>query len=325
MAEGARLLSEYPGKLGSRVRIPLSPPKFAKQILARSRPPPKAERWGRQDAFFPLKAKQHIKQAIIPAAGLGTRMQFLAKGQPKEMFPIGGRPMISYTIREAALSELQELYIVINASKDSLRAYLESEDLQRAIRSEKRGHDISPPRLTFIDQTIPAGSGDAIYRTRELIGDNPFALMMPDFVFFGLTPPLSQMFPLFERFGCDVIGLLPLQGKEAEGFGNVGIIQGEEQEPGVVSVHSLSSKVSDPLILKKDEQILKAAPRWILGPHFFSYLAKTKREDEWDDTPALQMLCRGREVLGMILEGRGFDMGNPVGFQAAEAFVRGES
>ena len=280
--------------------------------MARSHPLPKAERWIRQHTFFPLKAKQQIKKAVIPAAGLGTRMQYLSDDQPKEMLSIGGRPIISYTIQEATLSGLKELYIVINTRKDDLRRYLESEDMKKRI---------SPLRLTFIDQPTPAGSGDAIYRARELIGDEPFALMMPDFVLFGDTSVLDQMIPLYERFGCDIVGILSVRGKEAEGFGNVGIIQGEEVEPRIVAVHSLSDKVSGPLMLRKDESVLKAVPRWILGPHFFSYLERTKEKDEWDDTPALQLLCTEREVKGKILEGGGFDIGNPLGYQAVGVFA----
>jgi UTP--glucose-1-phosphate uridylyltransferase len=315
MAEGARLLSEYPGKLGSRVRIPLSPPIFLQ-----------SKKIGeiRRDVFFPLKAKRQLTKAIIPAAGMGTRMQPLTQGLPKEMLPIGGRPMIFYTIHEAALSGLKELYIVINKRKDALRRFLESEDVKRYLR-EGHGQNIPPLRLTFIDQPTLLGSGDAIYRAKELIEDEPFALMMPDFIFFGNTPALAQMIPLYERCACDIVGLMHLRGKETKGFGDVGIVQGEEGEPGIVLVRSLSGKVSGPLMLKEDEQILKAAPRWIIGPHFFSYLEKTKGEKEWDDTPALHMLCEKNEVVGRILEGRGFDVGNPVGYKAAEAFVRGES
>ena len=261
-----------------------------------------------------------ITQGIIPAAGMGSRMQPLAQGRSKEMLTIGGRPMIFYAIQESALSGLEELYIIINKSKDTLRRYLESEDVKRDIQ-EDRSQNIPHLRLTFINQPTPVGSGDAIYRVRELIGDEPFALMMPDFIFFGDTPALRQLIPLYERFGCDIGGVLLLQGKETEGFGNVGIVQGEEREPGIVSVRSLSSKVSDPLILKKGERILKTVPRWILGPHFFSYLKSTKGEGEWDDTPALQLLCTEREVRGKVLDGRGFDVGNPVGYQAAEAFT----
>ena len=106
---------------------------------------------------------KRITKAIIPTAGMGTRVQSLTKDQPKEMLPIGGRPMISYAVQEATLSGLKELYIVVNARKASLRRYLESEALQGALRSEKRYGDISLPRLTFIDQPSPVGSGAVSY------------------------------------------------------------------------------------------------------------------------------------------------------------------
>jgi len=230
--------------------------------------------------------------------------------------------MISYAIQEAALSGLEELYIVINEHKSALRRYLESEDLAEAIRSDWRGQAVLLPTLTFVDQPMPLGSGEAIYRARALIGEEPFALMMPDFIFFGRTPALAQMIPLYERFDRDIVGLIEVRGKEAEGFGNVGIVQGPEQEPGIVAIQGMSEKIPNPLILREEERVLKAVPYWILGPHFFDYLERTRATDggEWDDTPALQLLCKERKVLGKILEGRGFDAGNPLGYEAAQAF-----
>jgi UTP--glucose-1-phosphate uridylyltransferase len=269
-----------------------------------------------------LKAIKQLRKAVIPAAGLGTRVQALTKGLAKEMLPIAGRPMISYVIQEAALSRLEELYIVINERKAAVRCFLESADLQRAIQREGQDQRISVPRLTFVDQPEPLGTGDAIYRAREFIGDEPFALMMPDFVFCGDTPALGQMIPLYERFDKDIVGLIQVSGKEAEGFGNVGMVQGKEQEAGVVAISGITGKGTGPLILSEEEQVLKAVPRWIIGPHFFEYLERTKaHQGEWDDAPALQMLCKAREVLGLILDGRGFDAGNPVGYEAAEAYA----
>ncbi len=252
---------------------------------------------------------------------MGTRVQEITQGLPKEMLPIGGRPMIFYTIQEAALAGLEELYIVVNEHKPALRQYLESEDLTKAIRFDQRGQGSSLLSLTFVDQPLALGSGEAVYRAREFIGDEPFALMMPDFVFFGRTTALSQLISLYERFERDIVGLIELRGKEAEGFGNVGIAQGQEPEPGIVAIRAITGKNTGPLILREGEQVLKACPRWILGPHFFAYLERTKGEGEWDDTPALQMLCAEREVFGRILDGRGFDTGNPVGYEAARAYA----
>jgi len=97
-------------------------------------------------------------------------------------------------------------------------------------------------------------------------------------------------------------------------------VQGQELEPGIVAIRDITGKNAGPLILREGEQVLKAVPRWILGPHFFAYLERTKGEEEWDDTPALQMLCTEMEVFGQILAGRGFDVGNPVGYEAAEVY-----
>ena len=252
---------------------------------------------------------------------MGTRVQEMTHGLPKEMLLIGGRPMISYAIREAALSGLEELYIIINEHKTILRRFLESEELASAIRSGQPGKAVSLPCLTFIEQPLPLGSGEAIFRARALIGEEPFVLMMPDFVFFGRTPTLAQIIPIYERLDGDIVGLIELRGKEAEGFGNVGIVQGQEGRAGVVAIHALSDKMTTPLIVREGDQVLKAVPCWILGPHFFAYLEKTRGEGEWDDTPALQMLCTERAVFGRILDGRGFDVGNPVGYEAAAAYA----
>jgi UTP--glucose-1-phosphate uridylyltransferase len=273
------------------------------------------------DQRVTLKAKKQLRKAVIPAAGMGTRVQEMTHGLPKEMLPVGGRPMISYAVQEAALSGLTELYIIINKHKAALRHYLESADLAKAVLSDFRGRKISLPSLRFIDQPLPLGSGEAIFRAREFIGDEPFALMMPDFIFFGDTSGLAQMIPLYERSERDTVGLIEVRGKEAQGFGNVGIVQGEKQEPGVIAIQGVSGKTSQPLILGEEERVLKAAPRWILGPHFFAYLERAKGQEEWDDTPALQMLCAEREVFGCILDGKGFDIGNPVGYTAAEAYA----
>jgi len=260
---------------------------------------------------------QKVKRAVIPAAGLGARLYPMTKVRPKEMLPIGGRPMISYAVLEAARSGLEEVYVVINKRKDSLRHYLEQGECEKDIQ-EGGGEGISFPRITLVDQPAPLGSGEAIYRTKEMIGEEPFALMMPDFVPLGSHPALAQMIPVYERFQQDTVGVLTLGAREARGFGNVGILQATQLEQGIVRVHSFSGKSNGPLIVEEGETILKLAGRWILGPHFFTYLARVRGgKEEWDDAPALQAISQERTVIGKILEGRGFDVGNPIGYRAA--------
>jgi UTP--glucose-1-phosphate uridylyltransferase len=121
----------------------------------------------------------------------------MKEGTPKEMLPLGGCPMINYAMREAALSGLKHLYIVINKRKLSLRRYLESDKMEIDLQREISADRIPVPRITFIDQPEPFGSGEAIYRAKVMIGEEPFALMTPDFFLFGSSPALRQVMPLY--------------------------------------------------------------------------------------------------------------------------------
>ncbi len=185
---------------------------------------------------------QKVKKGVIPAGGLGTRLYPMTKVQPKEMLPVRGRPMIYYTVFEAALSGLEEIYIVINERKDSLRHYLEWGELEKDLKEGGGGDRICSPHITFVDQPAPLGSGEAIYRTKEMVGEEAFALMMPDRLFFGSYPALTQMIPVYENFKQDILGVLALDAREAEGFGNVGILQATELEQGIVEIHGFSDK-----------------------------------------------------------------------------------
>jgi len=246
-----------------------------------------------------------ITKAVVPAAGLGTRLHPMTEERPKEMLPIGGRPMIYYAMREAALSGLEHIYMVVNKQKPSLRTYLESGQFE-------------DQHITFIDQPVPLGSGEAIYRIKGMIGEEPFALMMPDFLLYGPSSALSQMMPLYERFEQDIVGVVRIGKTEAEGFGNVGIFQPTPWEKDMVIVRDVSKKVKDPLVLKEGETIYKTIGRCILTPHFFSYLEKVRpMQGDWDDAPAFRAMCEERKVIGKILKGKGFDVGNPIGYRAA--------
>lgn len=261
---------------------------------------------------------QRVKKGVVPAAGLGTRLYPISEAQPKEMLPIGGRPMIYYTVLEAALSGLEEMYIVVNEQKDSLRRYLERGELEKDLQEQGEGSRIYSPHITLVDQPALLGSGEAIYRTKDMLGEEPFALMMPDRLFFGFYPALTQMIPVYGRFRQDILGVLTLGAREAEGFGNVGILEATELEQGIVEIHGFSEKLEGPLILKEGETVLKHAGRSILGPHFFTYLERIRGGiEEWDDTPAVQAMCREGQVIGKVLEGTGFDVGNPIGYRAA--------
>jgi UTP--glucose-1-phosphate uridylyltransferase len=267
-----------------------------------------------------------VIKAVIPAAGRGTRLYPIAKNQPKETLPIGGKPMIFYALFEAARAELHEVYVVVSREKEPLCRYIQEGAFEKDLMEGSGKSIVCMPRIILLDQPDPLGSGDAVYRARDMLGDEPFALMMPDFFLYGPRPPLIQMIPVYERFGHITAGVVSLGPKEAAGFGNVGIVEGLRINRQLLEIHCFSNKRTDPLKLEAQERIYKIVPRWILGSDFFSYLGCEKgRAKEWDETPALRAMCQEKKALGKLLEGRAFDLGNPVGYKAACLFANTSS
>jgi len=264
-------------------------------------------------------ACMRVLHAVIPAAGLGIRMRTVAGRQAKEMVPVAGKPMIAYAVHDAALAGITRLYVVVHDRKHGLRGYLGSPQLLSDVRGMRPGVS-RVPEIVFVQQPKPVGSGDALRRTRAWISDEAFAIVMPDFILRGASPLLAQMIAVYREYRSDVVGVISVTADDAPGFANVGVVCGEEIKPGLLRVRGISGKQPDSVTVEPGGHVLKAVPRWIVGPHFFDYLERTRSpQGEWDDTPAYQLLCADRMVLGVMLEGSGFDLGNPEGYRRAQA------
>ena len=230
--------------------------------------------------------------------------------------------MIYFALREAALGGLEEIFIIINEKKADLMDYL----LSGVFREDLEGEGIKGvPRVNLIEQPSPFGSGDAIYRAKEGVGNEAFALLMPDFLLVGAPPPLSQMKGAFERFGRETVGVILLEKGEEDSYGNVGILEVTPLGDDILKVKEMSGKRDAPLRLSGG-RAYKAVGRWILFPSFFSLLEEMRGEGgEWDDTPAMRRLCQEGRVVGKILQGKGFDLGNRGGYEAAREWLKGAS
>ncbi|NIO05601.1 MAG: NTP transferase domain-containing protein [Proteobacteria bacterium] len=269
-----------------------------------------------------------LSKAVVPAGGLGTRISGLTGGMPKEMLLIGHRPMIAWCIEEAFRSGIQEMAIVLNQNKQPIRDYLTC--LRKRKPDEEEGffyEALQNSRLRFIEQPMPRGSGDAIYRCRTFVGDEPFVVMMPDFVLFDSRPALKQMVKAVGDRKESAVGFLCLDWREAGNFGNVGVLKTEKVDGAIHGVTHLSHKRPGTLILQKGEWVSKAVGRLILHPDFFDVFDAIFWEDaeELDDVPVIQRLVEEKRLLGIHLEGSGFDVGNPQGYHAANAHLRGRN
>jgi UTP--glucose-1-phosphate uridylyltransferase len=260
-----------------------------------------------------------VAKAIIPAAGLGTRMRSLAGNLPKELLEIGGRPLIAHAVEGIARSGIGQVAVVVSPAKEAIRRFL----LERY-----SGGLLGPCTLVFIMQDRPLGVADAVSRCRDFTEGEPFALVMPDNILMQGPPVIRQLLPYFARHGLDMIGATRLAGETAQCFGNVGFLDVEllPNEAGrLFRVRHYSDKRREPVELERGKTVLKGLGCGVFLPRFFDLIEewRPRLTGEVDEVPLLQRLAREGRLLGVELMGRGFDAGNPEGFLAATAFAAG--
>lgn len=267
-----------------------------------------------------------VKKAVIPAAGLGTRMLPVTKSVPKEMLPVGTKPMIQFSVEEAAGCGIDEIYIVINKRKEVIRQYFTDWDEEIIGGGKELGmlkKTAVSCKINFLYQENPRGCGDAILAAKDFVGDEPFAILMPDNISFNdETPPLARIIRTFEKHEKDTTGIVRIAGQEARAFGNTGRIDYEEKDD-VYRIKKIYNKGEGNFMLSENEAIIKMVGRAVVLPHFFSYIEKVKQNikgGDLDDVPAWQLLVKERDALGALLEEGIFDVGNPTGYMSAILF-----
>jgi UTP-glucose-1-phosphate uridylyltransferase len=257
-----------------------------------------------------------VAKAIVPAAGLGTRMRSLAGNRPKELLEIGGKCLIARAVEGLAASGIREIAVVLSPAKEEIRTFL--------LRMYADGL-AGGGTLTFVEQPRPLGVADAVSLCREFIGGEAFALVMPDNVLLEGPPVIAQIFPFFSRYGLDTIGALRLNAATVSSFGNVGFltvhaVPGETER--LYRVLEYSDKKREPVDSGSVPSMLKGFGCGLYLPHFFDLAEewRPRLAGEVDDVPVLQTLARQGSLLAVELVGAGFDAGNPDGFHAAARF-----
>lgn len=268
--------------------------------------------------------------AVIPAAGLGTRMLPITKSVPKEMLPVGTKPMIQYSVEEAIKAGIKRICLIINERKEIIRDYFlgkSTEKLKGRSEIEALDNLSKSAELTFIYQHEPKGVADAIYKAKEFVGEDPFALLLPDNVFFSSTPAIAQLFPIFDEYKMDVTACIKITQTNASLFGNCGRIDYELMREGLFKITGLDDKKKGLFSLGKSDSAVREVPRRIFTPHVFDYIERLKKgiHGEFDDVPLFQYMVRKGEILGVLLDGEAFDLGNPNGYRAANSYLGQDS
>jgi UTP--glucose-1-phosphate uridylyltransferase len=262
-----------------------------------------------------------VRKAVVPAAGLGTRMLPASKVIPKEILPVVDRPAIQVVVEEAVAAGIEEIVLVLSPGKDivlqhfapaaELEHYLAERGKADALEIVRRTNHLA--RFETATQAEPLGLGHAVLQARELIGDEPFAVLLPDDIFASERPCIGQLLEVAAREEAPVVALMRVPRSEIPKYGIV------EVEPVRERVYRLAGMVEKPPIAQAPSDFAIMG-RYVLTPDIFPLLAEGKQGagGEIQLTDALLGLCRRRKMYGCEFEGVRYDLGDRVGFLTAQ-------
>jgi UTP--glucose-1-phosphate uridylyltransferase len=273
------------------------------------------------------EASKTVTKAVIPAAGMGTRLEPLTNHLSKELLPVGGKPMIQHTIEMCMASGISELCIITSPNKPLLNAFVADRwrpphlPFQRDPRFYGK---LAQCNVSILTQEKARGVADAVSLARGFVGNDPFVCIMPDCLLFSHIPFARQLKDVFNKYKKPLIGTVYLQGNDARHFGNVGRLSAHALDKNCVSIRSLSDKTRKPLSVDTGEKIHKGFGGGIYLPEYFDLVEIVRRGEakgEIDDVPIHHMLIQKEALLGVILQGTPFDVGHPLGYRAAVHFA----
>ncbi len=264
-----------------------------------------------------------IRKAVFPAAGLGTRFLPATKAQPKEMLVLVDKPVIQYGVEEAVQSGVTNILIVTGRGKNAIEDHFDvAVELESYL--EQRGKTAqldeirkitAPINVAYVRQGEPLGLGHAVLVTRNLVGDEPFAVILGDDVIDASPPALRQMIDVFERVRGPVLAVERVAVEDVSSYGIVAVDESEDLGRGVYRVTDLVEKPRQ----EDAPSNLAIIGRYILTPDIFGALEATAsdRTGEIQLTNGLRRLLRERPLYVCEIDGVRHDTGNKLGFLKA--------
>ena len=267
-----------------------------------------------------------ITKAIIPAAGLGTRMLPISHAVPKEMLPIVDLPAVYYLVKEAAESGITDVLIITNRDKDAMEDFFDlSIEYEKALLAKGREEDVLALRriadlanVYFLRQKETKGLGHAVGRARSFVGDEPFMVLYGDDIIFSKTPVCRQMMDVYEKTGKCVVGVKPVAPEWVSKYSSLKIEKTEDDR-----LFFCDDMIEKP---KKGEEFSNYSilGRVLLTPDIFDTIdgLSPGAGGEYQLTDAIAKKARTEGILALDFEGERFDMGAKIGFLKANV-VRG--
>jgi len=261
-----------------------------------------------------------LKKAVIPVAGLGTRFLPATKAVPKELLPIIDIPSIQYVVQEAVDSGIQEIIFVTGRGKDAIEDHFdEAPELEQILAERGQTETVEMLRrivgmteVVSVRQKKPLGLGHAVLCARDLVGNEPFAVMLADDLIDNDVPCIQQLLEIFEEKQESVVALMEVPQEDVHRYG---VIKGSEVKKRLYQVEATVEKPQ----ASQAPSRMAIIGRYILRPEVFAILEKLPagKGGEIQLTDGLAQLVRERKVFGCEFEGDRYDIGDKFGFVRA--------
>jgi UTP--glucose-1-phosphate uridylyltransferase len=269
-----------------------------------------------------MMSAKPLRKAVLPVAGLGTRFLPATKAMPKEMLTVVDRPLIQYAVDEARAAGIEQFCMVSGRGKTALIDHFDvSYELEATLRERGKlealaqlEHDrLQPGAITTVRQQEPLGLGHAIWCARTFIGDDPFAILLPDDLVLSKTPCMEQLAKAYQDTEGSVVAVVEVPHDQTNRYG---ILRIGEDDGRLVEVTGLVEKPK-PEVAPSNLSIIG---RYILMPQVIEYLSKMERGagNEVQLTDAMAKLIGHSPFHGLRFEGERFDCGDKVGFLEAQ-------
>jgi UTP--glucose-1-phosphate uridylyltransferase len=268
--------------------------------------------------------KMKVRKAVFPAAGLGTRFLPATKAQPKEMLPLVDKPIIQYGVEEAMAAGCDQIIIVTGRGKTAIEDHFDhSYELEKLLEEKKKTDLLQIVRqisdmihVAYVRQKEALGLGHAVLMARELVGNEPFAVLLADDVVDGEVPCLKQMIEVFDETQCSVIATQMIEGKAISAYGVLDVKPADGRFGG--RLFEIVNMVEKPQPEEAPSN-LAIIGRYVLTPAIFEILSETQAGTggELQLTDGMRQLLRTERMYAYVFEGRRHDTGDKLGFLKA--------
>ena len=262
-----------------------------------------------------------VKKAVIPAAGLGTRVLPASKACPKEMLNIVDKPAIQYIVEEAVRAGITDILIITNRGKGIIEDHFDhAVELEAALKAKggreemlkELGDIASMANIFFLRQKVTKGLGHAVLQARSFIGNDPFAVLYGDDVIIGEDPAIAQLCRAYDKYGKGVVGVNKVSPKA---IGKYSSLKVDPIEDRIFKVTDMVEKPTPDKVLS----LYSILGRCVLEPEIFDVLERTPlgAGGELQLTDAMKTTAREKSMIAVEFTGKRYDMGNKLGIMQA--------